>query len=197
MQKILVTVEVSQQDFMDSAVVHMICCKYSKLYKKINASHPLVKYLPALQKIDGTASHTGIAGLLTDIPKYGSDVQFQMAQWQINLQLYWGPMISYATTNKLVLPISIGEMYDTIINFGDLNDFKTVSGATSPAKGGDEITWLGKFLDVKENIITNVDKTLDDGQPDRVILWRSIISNPQLNRPLSNLKCYGDTFNIV
>ena len=165
---------------------------------KINPTHPLVKYIPALKQVNGTASHNGLTNLPQDCKTF-NDTDYQKAQWEICSQLYWNPAMQFAQSNGLVLPITKGELYDTIINFGDLTTLAPHVKSKTPSQGGDEITWLQDFLNVKQQWITNVDKSLDSGQPDRCILWRNILNsgNTLLKRPLKNLTCYGDTFNIV
>lgn len=166
--------------------------------QKINPNHYLLKYLPALIKVNGTANTSGLNGLIKDINAYGNDIQFQQAQWRIILKLYWGPAMNFANKKGLKSAFAKGQLYDTIINVGDLN-FASRVKSKSPSEGGDETTWLTDFLNVKERLITVEDKSLDDGQNDRVVLWRNILKtgNLNLNRPLKGLMCYGDTFNIV
>lgn len=164
-----------------------------KELSNINPSHALVKYLPALIKVNNTQSHNGLDGLVDACKKY-CDNDYKLAQWRICYKLYWKPVIDYANNNKLVNAITIGELYDTIINFGNLKDITTrVKSST-----GDEVKWLNEFLNIKQDWITNKDYSLNSGQPDRCILWRSILdsNNLSLTRPINNLVCYGDKFNL-
>ena len=166
--------------------------------QKINPKHSLVKYIPALKKVNGSGSNNGIENLIPDIKKLGKDVQWRQAQWEIINKLYWNPAIAKANDLGLKNVISKGQLYDTILNFGNLNLIKRIK-ALPPSKKGDEVAWLNEFLDIKETIVTKEDKSLTDGNPDRVKMWRSILKskNVKLSRPINNLVCYGDKFSIV
>lgn len=163
--------------------------------KKINPNHGLVKYIPVLIKVNGTDSEQGLQGLATDIKKY-CDTDYQLAQWNICYKLYWKPVIDFSNKNKITNAITIGELYDTCINFGNISTITSRVKSPLPINGGNESKWLAEFLDVKQYWITVVDKSLNSGQPDRCILWRNIIDNVNLTRPINNLVCYGGKFSL-
>jgi len=87
--------------------------------KNINNNHQLVKYIPTLEKVNGTKDTTGLENLVKDIKLY-NDTQYKTAQWIVCQKLYWNPVIDFCNKNGLILPITKGELYDTIINFGSL-----------------------------------------------------------------------------
>lgn len=169
--------------------------------QKINPSHILCKYIPALRKVSG-GNVTGLSGLVTDVKNLGDDKQWQTAVWIILLRMYWGPAMDLCAKYGCVLPITKGEMYDTCINFGsDSVESPIISKikALPPSKGGDEVVWLKEFLAIKRVHITEIDLSLNSGQPDRVDLWVSVLNKGNVNllRPLNGLSCYGDSFAIL
>lgn len=166
---------------------------------KINPKHELVSMLGAVTKVDGTSSTKGLSALPAMCKKYAKDEQYICAQWVLIKQLYWDRAMDYCDKLGLKSVASKGQMYDTIINFGTLDSIKVKSSIKPPAQGGPEKAWLLAFLQEKERWITKVDKTLDNGQNDRVVLWRNIVNanNYSLDRPLKGLRCYGDKFDIV
>jgi len=166
--------------------------------QRINPYHPLVKYIPALHQVNGSDSHHGLHSLIKDCQYYNHDHQYRLAQWEVCRELYWDPVMSFTYQHHLHYPITKGQLYDTIINFGNLDILTRPLNHLLPSHGGNEINWLKAFLDLKEYHITKIDLSLNDGQPDRVLLWRQILQsgNIELKRPLMNLTCYGDTFNL-
>ena len=168
--------------------------------QKINPNHPLVKYIPALQQVNGTSSTAGLQGLVTDLPKY-NDVAWKQATWTILIQLYWGPAMSFAAQLGTYSAICKYEYYDTAINHGadalpQINQM--VNQKLLPKNGGSEKAYLAAFLLARQQVIKS-DPSLDGGQTDRIQLAQSILvkQNMNLTRPLNNLSCYGDSFNIV
>ena len=169
--------------------------------QKINPNHKLCKYIPAMKKTNGS-NVTGLSGFISDVKSLGDDKEWQTAVWRILIQLYWGPGMQLAAKYGCKLPITKGEIYDSMINHGDtdsLEDMIDRIRSSPPSQGGNEITWLNEYLTVRRRVITVEDTSLDDGQPDRVDLWKSIISkgNYNLDRPLRGLICYGESFDII
>jgi hypothetical protein len=165
--------------------------------QKFSPNHPLVKYIPALQKVDGTASHAGLDGLPALIKSLGNDADYLRATWEAIIHFYWGTAMATADQYGLTSPISKGQLYDINLNAGSLSIAKKVK-AKSPALGGDEKVWLAELQDLWQQLITTGDKSLDSGQPDRALMWKSILSkgNVNLDRPITGLVCYGDKFQI-
>lgn len=165
--------------------------------QKINPNHPLVAYLPALEKVNGTASHVGLDGLPALIASLGNDPEYLQATWDGITHFYWGPAMTAATKYGLQFPISKGQLYDISLNAGDLTILNKMT-ALSPAQGGDEKAWLQQLQGLWLQMITVGDTSLDSGQPDRALMWQSILSkgNVNLDRPLTGLSCYGDSFTI-
>lgn len=171
-----------------------------KELQKINPNHTVCRFIPALEKINGTSSTKGLETLIETINKLGPDTQWRTAVWNILIKLYWKPAMDTANKYGCVFPITKGELYDLALNHGSekmeimIKQIKSLS----PSKGGNEKLWLGELLNVREHIITSVNTSTNKGQPDRTKMWRSILNNNNvyLTRPLKNLICYGDEFEI-
>lgn len=104
-----------------------------------------------------------------------------------------------ATADSLGLnfPLSRGQLYDIIINMGDLSLLQQIK-TPAPNKGGKESAWLNELQDLWLHHITKVDLSLNKGQADRALMWKSIFAkgNMVLVRPIKDLACYGDSFSI-
>jgi hypothetical protein len=165
--------------------------------QKIKPDHPLVGYLPALIKVDGTSKTTGLDQFCSDLQKYG-DTNWRKAVWDGILNFYWNPAMTFAAKMGCKHPISKGFLYDLALNHGaeQMSAMAKQVQVPSPAAGGDERSWLSSLIAVRQNIIVNVDRSTNSGQPDRCIMWNSILQsgNVHLDRPIKNLVCYGDTF---
>ncbi len=165
--------------------------------QKFSPNHPLVKYLPALIKIDGTPSHSGLDGLPALIKTLGKDPDYLKATWNAIQHFYWNPAMATAAQFGLKSPISKGQFYDINLNAGTLSITKKVK-ALSPAQGGDEKVWLAELQNHWQTLITTGDTSLNSGQPDRALMWKSVLAkgNVNLARPISGLSCYGEKFEI-
>jgi len=165
--------------------------------QKFSPNHPLVKYLPALVKVNGTASHTGLDGLPALIQSLGNDPDYLKATWDSVIHFYWGTAMAKAAEYGLTSPISKGQLYDINLNAGELTILKGIK-SKSPAQGGDEKVWLAELQDLWLQMITKIDTSLNSGQPDRALMWKSVLStgNINLDRPITGLVCYGENFQI-
>lgn len=167
--------------------------------QKLKSDHPLLSYLPALVKVNGTAKTTGLTNLAKDI-KAHDDQYWRQAVWDGILHFYWNAAIKYVQSLGLNYPISKGFLYDIALNHGaeQLPVMGKQVTAKAPNAGGDEKNFLAELIAVRQNIITKVDPSTNNGQPDRCIMWNSVLKsgNVNLDRPIKNLVCYGDTFTI-
>jgi len=167
--------------------------------QKLKPDHPLLKYLPVLAKVNGTDNTRGLESLAADLKKYG-DSYWRQAVWDGILYFYWNTAINYAAKMGLKTAISKGFLYDLALNHGA--EQMSVMGrrvkAPAPIAGGDEKTWLSELISVRQTIITKEDLSTNSGQPDRCIMWNSILKsgNVDLKRPIRNLVCYGEAFTI-
>lgn len=163
---------------------------------QLDSKHPLVKYLPALEAVNGSACHSGLDSLPSDIKALGtSDLIFNQAVFDLIKKLYWAPAIKYCADNNLSSNLCQYIAYDTLLNFGELAQFKDVNGSS-------EQEFLGNFLNQKECVIEacsnlgNPGKDLT-GKSNRVDMQRSILQNQNLDlQAPMRLECYGDTFTL-
>ena len=111
----------------------------------------LAKYLPALRRVDGSASHSGLdPNYTTDWRTAASDQRFQREQESERDRVYFNPSVQDAKADGLR---ALGQFayYDAAVVHG-YDGMRSVrrralARAKSPAQGGDEVAYLNAFLD--------------------------------------------------
>ncbi len=174
-----------------------------KHYTSTSPGNVLAKYLPALEKVDGTPSHEGLdPDFVTAWKDAATDPKFQQAQDHERDRLYFEPSVDQAIADGLG---ALGQFmyYDATVVHGPGNEDISFSGirkaamkkAKTPTDGGDEAKYLNAFLDarrivmLKETAHQNTDR-VDLGQ--RKFLREG---NLELKPPLK-WTTYGDRFSI-
>jgi chitosanase len=164
--------------------------------QQINNQHPLLRYLRVLQMVNGTNSTQHLHTLEQDLLKYQNDADWRKAVWRGILHFYWRPAMQFATGHSLHLPITKGFLFDLALHHG-ADAINRMADMVRTCAGGeaDEQRWLMEMIAVRKNIIQ---QSQDLGPTDRCDMWYSILraNNLYLQRPLRNLCCYGDTFQI-
>ncbi|MEU0479077.1 chitosanase [Streptosporangium sp. NPDC006013] len=174
-----------------------------ELYTRRKPGNVLARYLPALRKVDGTASHKGLDPNYTkDWKTAAKDTAFQQAQHDERDRVYFNPAVSQAKKDGLR---ALGQFayYDAIVMHGDGAGSQSFSAirknalkkAKPPAQGGDETKYLHAFLDARKVAMKAEEAHEDTSRVDtaqRVFLNKG---NLDLNTPLS-WKVYGDSFKI-
>lgn len=167
--------------------------------KKHSPLHHLLKYIPALEKVNGSDSTVGLENLPADLKVHG-DEAWRRSVWNGILHHYWRPAMKFAESLGLKFPISKGFLYDLALNHGAncISRFAKRVKAATPTQGGDERAWLSELIAVRQHNIVHEDRSTNSGQPDRCILWRSILDagNVDLKRPLLGLVCYKTKFSL-
>jgi len=173
-------------------------------YAKIAPGNVLAKYIPALQKVNGTASHTGLGtAFVTDWKTAAKDAKFQQAQDYERDQAYFNPAVNQAVTDGLH-PLGQFIYYDAMVMHGPGSDPVSFGGiraaalkkTKTPAQGGNETTYLNAYLDARkaamltETAHENTDR-VDTEQ--RVFLKAG---NLNLDAPLK-WTVYGDAYSIT
>jgi chitosanase len=174
-----------------------------ELYTERKPDNVLAKYLPALRKVNGTPSHSGLDPNFTkDWVKAASDSAFKKAQDDERDRVYFNPAVKQGKADGIG---TLGQFayYDAIVMHGDGGDStgfssirkRALSKAKPPSQGGNEVTYLNAFLDarvwaMKQEAAHEDTSRVDTAQ--RVFLKKG---NLNLDPPL-DWKVYGDSFHI-
>jgi chitosanase len=173
------------------------------LYDQRKPKNVLSKFLPALRKVNGTDSHSGLGSSFTSAWKTAAgDSVFKKAQDDERDRVYFNPSVNQAKSDGLR---ALGQFiyYDAIVMHGPGNDSVSFGGirktamkkAKTPAQGGNETTYLNAFLDARKAAMLTEEAHSDTSRVDteqRVFLKAG---NLDLNPPLS-WKTYGDPYTI-
>ncbi|MEV5876437.1 chitosanase [Streptomyces sp. NPDC052101] len=174
-----------------------------QLYADREPGNVLAKYLPALRKVNGSDSHSGLdPNYPKDWRKAAQDTAFQQCQNDERDRVYFNPALAQGKTDGLR---ALGQFcyYDALVMHGDGDDptsFRNIRkralrSAKPPAQGGDETTYLNAFLDARVWAMKQEEAHSDTSRVDteqRVFLRRG---NLDLNTPL-DWKVYGDSYHI-
>ncbi|UJB44667.1 chitosanase [Streptomyces sp. A1-5] len=174
-----------------------------ELYTKRKPDNVLAPYLPALRTVDGSDSHEGLdPNYPKDWRKAAQDPVFRKAQDDERDRVYFNPAVEQGKADGLGV---LGQFayYDAIVMHGDGDDSTSFSNirkralakAEPPARGGDEKTYLGAFLDARFWAMKQEEAHGDTSRVDteqRVFLERG---NLDLRTPL-DWKVYGDSYHI-
>jgi chitosanase len=171
-------------------------------YTKQVPDNPLARFLPALRKVRGTASHAGLgSAFVTAWKKAARTSAFQRAQDDLRDRVYFLPAVKQGVTDGLSL---LGQFvyYDAMVNHGQGQQTDSFGGirrtamkhARTPAQGGAETAYLRAFFKAR------VDVLLSWGHPetDRVTVQRQFVKdgNWTLRTPLRWVM-YGDHYVIA
>jgi chitosanase len=130
-------------------------------YTQTEPANPLAKYIPALKRDDGSASHRGLGHPYVLAWKAAAkDKVFQQAQDHERDRVYFNPAVNRAKADGLG---TLGQFiyYDAIVMHGPGQGPKSFGGiraaamqhAKTPAQGGDEVTYLNAFLDARKKVM--------------------------------------------
>ncbi|MER7003997.1 chitosanase [Dactylosporangium sp. NPDC000555] len=160
----------------------------------------LAAYLPALKRVNGSASHAGLDPNFTaDWRAAAADPAFRAAQDAERDRLYFNPALSRAKQDGLRV---LGQFayYDAIVMHG-ANGLAKLRRTASvhvppPARGGDEAAYLEAFLDARVRLMASErghddESRINDAQ--RVFL---AARNFDLDPPL-HWRVYGDSYEIA
>ncbi|WP_239516560.1 MULTISPECIES: chitosanase [unclassified Streptomyces] len=172
-------------------------------YTKVKPGNVLAKYLPALRRVDGSDSHSGLDPNFTkDWVKAASDADFKKAQDHERDRVYFNPSVNQGKSDGVGV---LGQFiyYDAIVMHGDGTDStsfrnirkRALSKAKPPAQGGNETTWLNAFLDARVWAMKQEEAHSDTSRVDTAQRVWVKKGNLNLNTPL-DWKVYGDPFHI-
>ncbi|MFI1586035.1 chitosanase [Embleya sp. NPDC020630] len=174
-----------------------------ELYTARKPNNVLAKFLPALRKVNGSDSHSGLGSSFEKAwATAAGDPDFRKAQDDERDRVYFNPAVNRGKSDGLG---ALGQFmyYDAIVMHGDGGDRDSFSSiranalkkAKPPAQGGNETTYLNAFLDARKVAMKHEDAHSDTSRVDteqRVFLKAG---NLDLNPPL-NWKVYGDSYSI-
>lgn len=174
-----------------------------KLYTDREPGNPLAKYLPALEKVNGSDSHSGLGSAFESASRTAAkDTAFQTAQNDERDRVYFNPAVKQGKADGIGV---LGQFayYDAIVMHGDGDDKTSFSSirrralakAKTPAQGGNETTYLNAFLDARVWAMQQEEAHSDTSRVDteqRVFLKNG---NLDLHTPLK-WKVYGDPYSI-
>lgn len=164
-----------------------------KYYKQVSPGNVLEKYIPALEKADGTSSQTGLGtAFVNDWKKAASDAKFREAQDHERDRVYFNPAVTMAKQDGLR---ALGQFayYDAAVMHGP-DDWggglvniraAAVKKAKTPAQGGDEKTYLNAFLDARKAEMLREEGHAETGRVD--VAQRKFLNenNFDFNTPLT------------
>ncbi|MFG2822839.1 chitosanase [Kitasatospora sp. NPDC048365] len=173
-------------------------------YTDLKPGNILAKYLPALRKVNGTESHSGLGSAFTkDWATAAKDSVFQKAQNDERDRVYFNPAVKQAKADGLR---ALGQFayYDAIVMHGPGDSSDSFGGirkaamkkAKTPAQGGDEAAYLKAFLDARKVIMKQEEAHADTSRVDTEQLVFLNAKNFDLNPPLK-WKVYGDPYQIL
>ena len=168
-------------------------------YSELFPSNGLEKYLPALRKVNGSASHHGLdPGFTAAWIKEAEKPDFQAAQEKERDDIYFTPSVTQGKADGLR---ALGQFiyYDAAVvhGFDGMMDVRARAAkkAKSPAFGGSESKYLNAFLDER---VVEMKKEKAHSDMSRIERTQRVFlksGNLDLRAPLS-WSVYGDQFHI-
>jgi chitosanase len=172
-------------------------------YCQIAPSNSLVKFLPVLEKVDGTSSREGLGKPFERAWKAAAtDPKFREAQDHERDRVYFEPAVKQAQADGLR---ELGQFiyYDAIVMHGPGDERNSFGGirqaalkkAKTPSLGGDETAYLEAFLDARRAAMQAEQGHQDTSRVDT--MQRKFVreGNLRLDPPLE-FKVYGDPYKI-
>ena len=163
-------------------------------YTEDSPGNPLAPYLPALEAVNGTDSHAGLEGFPEAWEQAATEEAFQEAQNAERDRVYFTPSVALAQQDGLGI---LGQFayYDAAVmhGFEGMESIRDV--ALGNADTSDEVTYLGAFLDAREEEMRKEEAHEDTTRvstAQRVFLDEG---NLDLHLPLA-WHVYGDAFLI-
>jgi chitosanase len=173
-------------------------------YTKRKPGNILAKYLPALRRVDGTDSHSGLDPNFTrDWRTAANDSVFKASQDYERDRVYFNPAVNQARADGLSRALGQFIYYDAIVMHGaggDRNSFTSIrrdaiKKAKPPSQGGNETTYLNAFLDMRRAAMKREPAHEETDRVDYAQRPFLKAGNFDLNPPL-RWTMYGESFSI-
>jgi chitosanase len=175
-------------------------------YAKARPGNALEPFLPALRAVEGSDSHKGLGKPFTRAWERAatSDAAFRAAQDAERDETYLLPAVRRAEDDGLG---ALGQLiyFDAYVMHGsDASESSTgfralrekaLTGAKSPAEGGDEGEYLNAFLDARVEAIREEPSHTDTSRVETAQRVFVREGNFDLEPPL-NWRVYGDSYHI-
>jgi chitosanase len=172
-------------------------------YVAAEPRNPLARFLPALTRVNGSASHAGLGKPFVSAWKRAAhDPAFRRLQMRELDRVYFEPAVSHGRRDGLG---TLGQFiyYDAFVmhgpgqsadSFGGIRR-RAIERAPTPAQGGDEVTYLEAFLAVRRAQMKTESKHGDTSRIDDEQLRFLREGNLGLRPPLI-WHTYGDRYEI-
>jgi chitosanase len=172
-------------------------------YVAAEPGDPLAPFLPALRRVNGTASHRGLGRpFVAAWRRAAADPVFQRLQRRERDRVYFDPAVSRGKADGLG---TLGQFiyYDAFVMHGPGSSYASFGGiraraiarAAPPARGGDEVRYLNAFLDVRRALMKSEAKHGDTSRIDDEQRRFLREGNLALRPPLV-WHTYGDRYEI-
>jgi chitosanase len=173
-------------------------------YVAAEPGDPLAPFLPALRRVDGTASHRGLgAPFVAAWRRAARDPVFRRLQMRELDRVYFDPAVGRAKADGLG---TLGQFiyYDAIVmhgpgpsadSFGGIRR-RAIAAAPTPAEGGSQVRYLEAFLAVRRAQMQTEAKHGDTSRIDDEQLRFLREGNLALHPPLV-WHTYGDRYEIA
>lgn len=172
-----------------------------ELIESYTASYPgngLARFLPALRKVNGTPSHHGLKGFAAAWRAEAARPAFRAAQDGLRDRMYFLPSARLAQADGLG-PLGQFAYYDAAVVHGPDGATairaRALTHAATPAKGGDEATWLSAYLDEREAEMLKEAAHSDLSRIEGIQRAFLRAGNLNLDRPL-DWQVYGDRYHL-
>lgn len=174
-----------------------------KRYSRHRRDNPLRRFLPALRRVDGTASHAGLGRPFERAwAKAAKDAAFGRIQDLERDRLYFDPAVRRGRADGLS---TLGQFiyYDAIVMHGPGTSAESFGGirhaarrrADTPADGGAETAYLRAFLSARKRVMRLEEAHADTSRVDTAQLRFLKAGNVDLAPPLA-WHVYGDPYRI-
>jgi chitosanase len=174
-----------------------------RAYVAAEPGNPLAGFLPALRKVDGSASHDGLGPPFVAAWKQAADDPvFRRLQMRELDRVYFDPAVRRAKADGLG---TLGQFiyYDAMVMHGPGRDASSFGGirraalrhADPPARGGSELRYLNAFLDARKRVMEQEEAHSDTSRIDAE--QRRFLRDRNLGlRPPLTWHVYGDRYHI-
>lgn len=171
-----------------------------RMFTRLRPHNSLVRFLPALRRVNGTPSHRGLGPkFVAAWKRAASNPALRSAQRTVRDLEYFNPAVALAESDGLR---ALGQFayYDATVvhGFDGLRAIRAraITHAEPPSSGGDEVTYLSAFLDERD---VEMKKEAAHGDLSRIESeQRKFLAdgNLDLNPPL-RWSTYGDRYAIL